>query len=230
MWITNQLGVASWTDAGTEWELDARGGQAICLGWPNEAAVRFKPVDDSTLPAADEQFVRGRCWNVNYPQADQRLALRIAFEPIETTADSILLEATISIQTDLLDSHPKIDIQSDAKSIKTLNVPGASQHPASQPGASQHPASQSGAAAVTIAKSDTTFVAIFLGTHDSPFTTELSTPESLQLRLFGEFLEKGVIRKARPWILISRAKQEPSESELQAIWQRLAGRPLPLAS
>ena len=240
MWITNQLGVASWTDAGTEWELDARGGQAICLGWPNEAAVRFKPVDDSTLPAADEQFVRGRCWNVNYPQADHRLALRIAFEPIETTADSILLEATISIQTDLLDSHPKIDIQSDANSIKTLNVPGASQHPASQPGASQHPASQpgasqhpasqSGAAPVTIAKSDTTFVAIFLGTHDSPFTTELSTPESLQLRLFGEFLEKGVIRKARPWILISRAKQEPSESELQAIWQRLAGRPLPLAS
>jgi len=230
MWITNQLGVASWTDAGTEWELDARGGQAICLGWPNEAAVRFKPVDDSTLPAADEQFVRGRRWNVNYPQADHRLALRIAFEPIETTADSILLEATISIQTDLLDSHPKIDIQSDAKSIKTLNVPGASQHPASQPGASQHPASQSGAAAVTIAKSNTTFVAIFLGTHDSPFTTELSTPESLQLRLFGEFLEKGVIRKARPWILISRAKQEPSESELQAIWQRLAGRPLPLAS
>ncbi len=240
MWITNQLGVASWTDAGTEWELDARGGQAICLGWPNEAAVRFKPVDDSTLPAADEQFVRGRCWNVNYPQADHRLALRIAFEPIETTADSILLEATISIQTDLLDSHPKIDIQSDAKSIETLNVPGASQHPASQPGASQHPASQpgasqhpasqSGAAAVTIAKSDSTFVAIFLGTHDSPFTTELSTPESLQLRLFGEFLEKGVIRKARPWILISRAKQEPSESELQAIWQRLAGRPLPLAS
>ncbi|MGI9445168.1 MAG: hypothetical protein ACR2N1_22035 [Rubripirellula sp.] len=230
MWITNQLGVASWTDAGTEWELDARGGQAICLGWPNEAAVRFKPVDDSTLPAADEQFVRGRCWNINYPQADHRLALRIAFEPIETTADSILLEATISIQTDLLDSHPKIDIQSDAKSIKTLNVPGASQHPASQPGASQHPASQSGAAAVTIAKSDSTFVAIFLGTHDSPFTTELSTPESMQLRLFGEFLEKGVIRKARPWILISRAKQEPSESELQAIWQRLAGRPLPLAS
>ena len=230
MWITNQLGVASWTDAGTEWELDARGGQAICLGWPNEAAVSFKPVDDSTLPAADEQFVRGRCWNVNYPQADHRLALRIAFEPIETTADSMLLEATISIQTDLLDSHPKIDIQSDAELIKTLTVPGASEHPASQPGASQHPASQSGAAAVTIAKSDSTFVAIFLGTHDSPFTTELSTPESLQLRLFGEFLEKGVIRKARPWILISRAKQEPSESELQAIWQRLAGRPLPLAS
>ena len=230
MWITNQLGVASWTDAGTEWELDARGGQAICLGWPNEAAVRFKPVDDSTLPAADEQFVRGRRWNVNYPQADHRLALRIAFEPIETTADSILLEATISIQTDLLDSHPKIDIQSDAGAMKTLNVPGAPEHPASPSGAPQHPANQSGAAGVTIAKSDTTFAAIFLGPHDSPFTTELSTPESLQLRLFGEFLEKGVIRKARPWILICRAQQEPSDSELQAIWQRLASRPLPLAS
>ena len=83
---------------------------------------------------------------------------------------------------------------------------------------------------MTIAKSDTTFVAIFLGTHDSPFTTELSTPESLQLRLFGEFLEKGVIRKARPWILLSHAPSEPSQSELQAIWDQLASRPLPLAS
>ncbi|MGI9469101.1 MAG: hypothetical protein ACR2OA_18425 [Rubripirellula sp.] len=220
MWNTNQLGVATWNDAGTAWEVDARGGEGICLRWGDERAVHFKPVDDRTLPAADEQFVRGRCWNVNYPQAEHRHALRIAFEPIETTAESLLLEATISIQTDLLDSHPKIDVQSDSRSIKTLGIPGAS----------QHPASQSGSAAVTIAKSDTSCVAIFLGTHDSPFTTDLSTPDSLQLRLFGEFLEKGVIRKARPWILISRAKQEPSDAELQAIWQRLASRPLPLAS
>ena len=83
---------------------------------------------------------------------------------------------------------------------------------------------------MTIARSATSFVAIFLGNHDSPFTTDLTTPEVLQLRLFGEFLEKGVIRKARPWILISQAKQEPSDAELQAIWQRLASRPLPLAS
>lgn len=221
MWITNQLGVATWSDAGTEWEIDARGGKAICLGWPEKAAVQLKPVDDTTLPAADEQFVRGRCWHVNYPQAEHRHALRIAFEPIETTSESMLLEATISIQTDLLDSHPKIDILSESKSITTLSVPGASQQPT---------ASQTGAAAVTIASSDTTFVAIFLGEHDSPFTTDLTTPEALQLRLFGEFLEKGVIRKARPWILLRRAKQEPSEAELQAIWQRLAGRPLPLAS
>ena len=132
----------------------------------------------------------------------------------------MLLEAIISIQTDLLDSHPKIDILSESKSIKTLSIPGAS----------QHQAIRSGSAAVTIAKSDTTFVAIFLGTHDSPFTTDLATPESLHLRLFGEFLERGVIRKARPWILISRAKQEPADAELLAIWQRLANRPLPLAS
>ena len=220
MWITNQLGVATWSDAGTEWEIDARGGQAICLGWPDEAPIRLKPVDENTLPAADEQFVRGRCWNVNYPQADHRHALRIAFEPIETASNSMLLEATISIQTDLLDSHPKLDIQLDGTSIRTLGVPSVS----------QHPVTQSGSAAVTIARSEKTFAAIFLGTHDSPFTTDLSTPESLQLRLFGEFLEKGVIRKARPWILIRRAENEPSDAELQAIWQRLAARPLPLAS
>ena len=221
MWITNQLGVATWSDAGTEWEIDARGGEAICLGWQDEVAVRLNPVDDKTLPAADEQFVRGRCWNVNYPQAQHRHALRIAFEPIETTVDSLLLEATISIQTDLLDSHPKIDILSESQSTTSLDVLGASQQPTR---------SRSNAGAVTIARSGTSFVAVFLGKHDSPFTTDLTTPEALQLRLFGEFLEKGVIRKARPWILMGRAMQEPSEAELQAIWQRLASRPLPLAS
>lgn len=220
MWTTNQLGMATWSDAGFNWEIDARGGQAICLGAQTEATVKLKPVEEDTLPAADEQFVRGRRWNVNYPQADHKHALRIAFEPVESTADSLLLEATISIQTDLLDSHPKLDIQVDANSTRTLSVPGAL----------QHPASQSGTAAVTIAKSDSTFVAVFLGTHDSPFTTDLSSSDSLQLRLFGEFLEKGVIRKARPWILIGPSEKSPSDAELQAVWQRLSNRPLPLAS
>jgi hypothetical protein len=220
MWITNQLGVATWTDAGTKWEIDARGGQAICVGQADTTAVQLKPVDDGTLPAADEQFVRGRSWNVNYPQAEHRHALRMAFEVIATTSESLLLESTISIQTDLLDSHPKIDIELDGKSVQTLNI---------NDGKDQG-TNQTGSAAVTIVRSDTVFAAIFLGPHDSPFTTDLSTPESLKLRLFGEFLEKGVIRKARPWILISRATNEPIESELLDIWQQLANRPLPLAS
>ena len=219
MWITNQLGVASWSDAGTQWPLDARGGQAIRLGRTG-ATAQFKPVDNPTLPAADEQFVRGRRWNVNYPQSEHRHALRIAFEVISTTSESLLLEATLSIQTDLLDSHPKIDIQIDGNSVERLACISGS----------EHPASQSGSAAVTTARSDSVFAAVFLGPHDSPFTTDLSTPESLKLRLFGEFLEKGVIRKARPWILLSHAPSEPSQSELQAIWDQLASRPLPLAS
>ncbi len=219
MWNTNQLGVATWSEAGAEWEIDARGGQAISFGFQDEASVQLKPVDGKTLPVADEHFVRGRCWNINYPQAGHRHALRIAFEPIETAADSMLLEATISIQTDLLDSHPKVDIHFDGKLIKKMSVPGAS----------PRPVNQSGSSGVTLAKSKQNFTAIFLGVHDSPFTTDLSTSESLQLRLFGEFLEKGVIRKARPWILIRRATNEPSDSELQAISQRLAERPLPLA-
>ena len=219
MWITNQLGVATWSDDVTEWEVDARGGQAISIGPGDEAAVQLRPVEDSTLPAADEQFVRGCCWNINYPQAEHRHALRIEFEPIEVVPNSMLLEATISIQTDLLDSHPKIDIRFDGELTRRLSIPGAA----------RHPASQAGSAGVTVANSDTNCVAILLGPHDSPFTTDLSTPESLRLRLFGEFLEKGVIRKARPWILIRPVANEPSDSELHAISQRLADRPLPLA-
>jgi hypothetical protein len=224
MWITNQLGVATWRDAGTEWKIDAEGGNAIRLRNATEASlastVRLSPVDDALLPAADEQFIRGRSWNVNYPQASHRHALRIAFEPIDTTPHSFLIEPTISIQTDLLDAHPKIDIQIDGNSVKILDMPGGN----------DRAVNRTGSAAITIVRSDTMYAAVFLGPHDSPFTTDLSTSDSLKLRLFGEFLEKGVIRKARPWILIDHSEKEPSESELQTIWTQLANRPLPLAS
>jgi len=219
MWNTNQLGVATWSDAGTQWPVDAQGGKAIQLALA-DSTVQFKPVESTTLPAADEQFVRGRRWNVNYPQSEHQHALRMAFEAIDTTSESLLLEVTLSIQTDLLDTHPKIDIQFDGDSVETFNVISGSAT------ANGH----SGSAAVTTARSGNVFAAVFLGPYDSPFTTDLSTPESLKLRLFGEFLEKGVIRKARPWILLSHAPSEPTESELQAIWEQLASRPLPLAS
>ena len=219
MWITDQLGVASWNGAGAPWKVDASGGDAIRIG-PEDAEVQLQPVDEMNLPKADEQFIRGDRWNVNYPQADHHHALRIAFEAIETTADSLLLEVTLSVQTDLLDSHPKIDIHVNGDSVGRVCLPPDT----------LSTGSQSGSAPVTIAQTENRCTAIFLGPHDSPFTTDLSSSGALRLRLFGEFLEKGVIRKARPWILFSRSANPPDESHLHAIWQRLASRPLPLAS
>jgi len=66
------------------------------------------------------------------------------------------------------------------------------------------------------------------GPHDQPFTTNHSTDSLLRLRLFGEFLEKGVIRRGRPWLVIDVSGQVPAENRLVSLWQQLCGSPVPL--
>ena len=68
--------------------------------------------------------------------------------------------------------------------------------------------------------------------YDIPARTgrKIETDTLLRLRLFGDFLEKGVIRKARPWIVITRGETPPSESELESLWKSLCESPLPLTA
>lgn len=209
MWTTDGLGVAVWTDHGSTWRIDARGGtQGIHV----DSYFSLAPVDQDQLPVADEQYIRGDGWFVNYPQGDGAFALRLALKPIETTSDRLVLEVTISLQTDLLDTHPKIDVQSKCQSVETL--------PARDQGTDAR-------APIHLASSENHHVGVLLGPHDAPFTSDHSTNSLLCLRLFGEFLEKGVIRKARPWIVIDRSGK-PSPEQLRAWRQQLSQSPLPL--
>jgi len=223
MWTTNELGMATWTDSQSTWGFDARGGHAIHMAItdnPTDSShVRLQPVDQPNLPSAGEQFIRGKSWNVNYPQGDRGHALRLAFEPLASTAETLLLQTTISIQTDLLDTHPKLDVEIAADSLDSLNPCQNASHDRSD---------DHGCPPISIAQRSNGFIAVLLGPHDSPFTTDLSTPSSMRLRLFGEFLEKGVIRKAKPWILINRSGASPDRDQLAAFWQQLCESPLPL--
>ncbi len=231
MWTTDQLGLAVWRDHASAWYLDARGGEhgvgviatTKADGDAFAESLRFfslSPVDQDVLPAVGEQYVRGDELHVNYPQArGSSYAVRLAFKPIETAKDLIVLEVTISIQTDLLDTHPKIDVDVFCRSID-------SQVPTDASGDDE--VEGVGSAPISVAASKQHSVSILLGPHDSPFTTNHSTDSLLRLRLFGDFLEKGVIRKARPWIVIDRSAVAPSEEQLEKWWRQLCGRPLPL--
>ncbi len=223
MWNTDQLGRATWIDRGCGWLMDARGGKhgiGLWLPQSDQRAVSLSPVDQASLPEAAEQFVRGDAWYVNYPQGDGRFAMRLAFRPIETTEDRLLVEVLISIQTDLLDSHPKIDIDIDCQSIDSIAT--ADQNFADQGAAA-------GVAPIYLANGSGYSCSVLLGPHDRPFTTSHSTVSSLRLRLFGEFLEKGVIRRGRPWIVIDRSGKPIPEDWLLQRWQQLAASPLPLS-
>lgn len=231
MWTTDQLGLAVWRDQASAWYLDARGGVhgvgVIATTKADEAAlsesrrfVSLSPVDQDVLPTAGEQYVRGEQLHINYPQsAGSSYAVRLAFKPIETAKQLIVLEVTISIQTDLLDTHPKIDVDAFCQSID-------SQVPTDTSGDDE--VQGVGSAPISVAASKEHSVSVLLGPHDSPFTTNHSTDSLLRLRLFGDFLEKGVIRKARPWIVIDRSADPPGEEQLEKWWKQLCGSPLPL--
>lgn len=230
MWTTEQLGLAVWRTNDSAWYFDARGGSfgiGMITAKQDEGQtfdnpsryVAFGSVDEDMLPQAEEQYVRGDEWHVNYPQGEGAFALRFAFRPIETTSSRLVIETRLSIQTDLLDTHPKVDIDANCDDIDSLL-------PTDLSGEDQVLAT--GSAPISIAKGPQHTISVLLGPHDSPFTSNHSTDSLLRLRLFGEFLEKGVIRKARPWIVIDRSGVVPREAELLGRWKQLSGSPLPL--
>lgn len=229
MWTINSMGRAQWRSADSVWSIDARGGVHGIGTDPADdsigGAVTFAPVEHDAFPIADEQFVRGDQWHVNYPQGDHSYALRLQWVPIETTSTRLVIEACLSIQTDLLDSNPTIDIDAPCERVGSLGV-----HDARYPdhASDQTEAGCPGSPPISIANSSGHTIAVLLGPHDAPFTSNHSTDTRLRLRLFGEFLERGVIRRARPWIVIDRSGTRPTDDELQSLWQQLVQSPLPL--
>ncbi|TWT49171.1 hypothetical protein Pla22_43630 [Rubripirellula amarantea] len=223
MWKTDDqqdanIGCATWSDAHGELQFDARGGQhGITAGNANDTRFAIAPVGEDKLPTAGEQFVRGDQWHINYPQADSSYALRIVLDIIESTPSTLVMECCLSVQTDLLDSHPKLDVECACHDIDSI-VP-------SDP-YGKDDVTGSGTAPISTAVGTST-TSILLPPEDHPFTTNHSTDMLLRLRLFGDFLEKGVIRRARPWIVIDRSQRSTNES-LEALWQQLCDSPIPL--
>lgn len=223
MWTINAMGRAQWRSADSVWSIDARGGaHGIGADAADDSVggvVAFSPVQHDDFPVADEQFVRGDQWHVNYPQRDHSYALRLQLTPIVTTSTRLVIEACLSIQTDLLDGNPTVDVDAPCNDIDSLNPDNAIDNTE---------VAGSGSAPISLAKSTDHSIAVLLGPQDAPFTTNHSTDSQLRLRLFGEFLEKGVIRRARPWIVIDRSGENPTGDELTALWRQLVDSPLPL--
>lgn len=243
MWQTNELGLASFQQGAVRLDVDARGGAfGIHLktsGNPMQASssLRAEPVSatlrcvrDDVLPSIEDQFIRGDEWHVHLPQQSGSYSLDIVFRPVilneAARAPGILapgtlvLEATLSIHTSLLDTHPTIDLCVDTKICGRMDAEG--DNVAARVIQASTGTGSSGCAAITHGTS----ASVLLGQHDYPFTTDHSSASEISLRLFGEFLEKGVIRKARPWIVLGSV----TEKQLAGLWPPFAGTPLPLTA
>ena len=215
MWKPSKTGHAIWTNKqGDAWFLDAggqKGGIRIGTTSDRESVIELLPVDNVAFPTATEHFVRGDQWHVIYSQGECDFALRVVFRPIQSTEGRLMIELIIALQTSLLDTHPTIDLCAHGENVITLDPSGDG-------------ATSTGCAPMTITQSNASNVAVLLGPHDYPFTKNLSSDGDIRLRLFGDFLEKGVIRKARPWLAIG----EYSQAELNDAFDQLAESPLPL--
>ncbi|TWU03977.1 hypothetical protein [Neorhodopirellula pilleata] len=218
----SELLVGHVTEGGHDWVCRATGGtDGISLGDPDgllHVSVRGSGTPGSgsdLLPVAGEHYVKFDQWKIDFPQTTGEFSLRLSIRVVASTTTRCVLEPTFSIQTSLLDTHPTLDLKSvggtvdrrvltaattgDSVSVWTINFAG-----------------------------NAGMIAVLLGPHDAPFTTDQSSEDKIRLQLFGEFLEKGVIRKARPWVVLDRSEAGIKDDELAGLADALCQTPLPL--
>ncbi len=222
MWKLHDDGTATLATNKRSWTLQlSGGGKGIGLVESDSETVALVPVGADVLPELGETFVRGDELHVEYPQKESSYSLHIVFKPISFSGDRIVLQAVLSIETTLWDSTPTIDMVTPGDGLMCLTPADLSSGPASSDAAI-------GASAVTGVSRGRFAVAIILAPRDYPSTLDLSDDEWMRLRLFGDFLEKGVIRKAMPWIVVDRSGKLPSDDELEEMAGSLAKAKLPL--
>ena len=220
MWLTapNRIGIAAWQSADSSWRIEARGGRQGIQLFVGDESLSLVASNDRPLPLLDEHFVRGRELHLSFSQGgdDCDFGFRLVIRPAEfgtfrIDANRAVFEMIVSIQTSLLDSHPTLDLLAPAENgVIVRDVAGTGN-------------------AVHHAGRDRAAVAVVLGPHDAPFTSSIDQPGSLRLRLFGEFLEKGVIRRARPWVIVDRSQGKIDDEWVKSAWNALHESPLPLS-
>lgn len=233
MWEMENLGVATWRTDDHHCRFDLRGGGssfsisgfADTKSSTSSSSVLLSAIEDQVLPLASEQYVRQNRLTINYPQADGLYAIRLSIEPMDSSPDQIVMELTVSIQTDLLDSHPMLDLHAPGSNVASFGMVGEQKNWREEMRVSHLTADS-----VNTVEGSYGTLAVLLDRHDAPATTCLSDEGQLRLRLFGDFLEKGVIRTARPWIVMHQGNSPLDKTPLLRRYQDLEQRPLPLAT
>ena len=239
MWQLDAIGSGRWRDNHrTVGVRAAGGGSGIGVGVEPHAGSQLTlgPVDPAALPRASDQFIRGDQWHLRYPEAgDCGYSLEMVLRPVESSSRRLVLELTLAIETSRLELHPAIDLRVAGDSVRQVPIAGLAGDDESGGSGEAGPKAdgetdRAAAAAITQAAGPRGSATVLLGPRDLPFTRDCSSHGDLRLRLFGDFLEKGVIRKARPWVALERRDEASSDRELFQLWQQLCRAPLPLVS
>jgi hypothetical protein len=190
-----------------------------------------------SLPLRQDCYIRQSDLIVVYPPREMRkFHLQLDYRILNATSETLLIEIWISVQTYLLDNHPVVSLispffsnelttnQTDADGTIGLCESGRKFEPAKI--ATVVPK----IAVVAGPVSPDLFMAMLNHPRDQ-FDTTWSRSEShphLEAKLFGHFMEKGVIRRARMRCLMSA--QPFSQGLLQEAYDAFVKSPLPLTA
>ncbi|XZE52600.1 hypothetical protein SH139x_004302 [Planctomycetaceae bacterium SH139] len=197
----------------------------------------FDQLSTSAFPAMTENYFRGHDAIAMMPQdATSSFGLVVTQRVSFCEANFCALETIIAVQTSLLDSLPTIDLISDFGGQPLTLVPAAGEaDPLSEHAVLPSTRNNSSLTQIpavielnaTPSHSAAGSTVLMLPPSDRAAASELEPSAThLHIRLLAEFLEKGVIRKARFWTV--RWAEQPAESAVAQLYQRLLCEPLPL--
>jgi len=230
MWENPELGLAIFHTNG--WKLIVASGEApdgdirmlACRDGLVGASARVH-VSGFAIPPCQESFIRGDALHLCFPETD---AVPIGFDlvlmAIEADQGILVVETVVSLSTPLLDSHPAVEMEvGDGHPGHPRWTGGLWKRLLDGPEAmwvtAPPPKSIDGPKVTT---------SLLCDERDLPSLAPEDDGDLRRVRFFGDFLEKGVIRRVQPWWvwsngLITRRKADQLSAQL-------AQRPLALTS
>jgi hypothetical protein len=229
MWNQGALGVASWHVG--DWRLRtsiaADGVHMFVSCHGSDEAQGEITFPGKPFPRVREMYVRGDELHLVLPQepeADSLAAngtiagLEVVLLPILSDADTLVIESTLSIQTQWLDVEPTLSLR-----LPTNGPTFKRSFPSSMFIASQAASPHGQLPAVCLAPQ----ASLLVDARDLSSLVPHHSNDG-QVEFFGDFMEKGVIRKVQPWWIWS--KLSLSDRDIENLADQLSNRPLPLAS
>ncbi len=213
MWITSKLGHATCHGAEdkvlvTVRAAGGRSGVRLTLHHQDATSV-IRLADDSgeDLPEIADSYARCADFVARLAQGENdAFGLTLQTRSVQSDQRALIVEWVVEMQTRLLESYPAVRLTVADASIVS-RAPEA-----------------------YLLRVNDRFLSILLTPRDQAACREVAPAEDrLALRIFGDFLEKGVIQKCRMW-LIHWGEQQPDDAELAAALEQLNQSPLPLTT
>lgn len=226
-WSLNQQSATLQT-SGWQWTYDLARPSAGVQVIPSREQAEWQLLQVIPAPAharqIEDYFARGSDLMVRYGQSESdSFAFQVDFRSVpagDLGPFECGLDLWLSVQTQLLDSHPTLEVAN--------SVPAGSWSAADSEG---RPAAADTLAALCC-RTPSAAIAIFVHPSDRSqaelLGADAGSGSGNRIRLFGNFMEKGVIRRGRLRCLLGHAAIDPSA--LATTYANFAASPLPLTT